>query len=224
MLPIWKKTDASDKTATVQIDSFKQISKIVGANTPLYVITVVGEYHTGKSSLNNALADENVFEVASDIPPQTQGFEVVVLKDDCKDVEDELRQQYEYCDALLATLRAKDVATKAASNANMAKVGSFNLNVNGESVGLAERDAATKAAKDAETRSNDALKNVKIAEKNQNVKKKYLSPASAAAFASLTTITAVEKEKQVVKARLTAKTKECEVVRPAIVLCDTPGT
>ena len=72
MLPIWKKTDASDKTATVQIDSFKEISKIVGANTPLYVITVVGEYHTGKSSLNNALADENVFEVASDIPPQTQ--------------------------------------------------------------------------------------------------------------------------------------------------------
>jgi hypothetical protein len=106
----------------------------------------------------------------------------------------------------------------------MAKVGSFNLNVNGESVGLAERDAATKAAKDAETRSNDALKNVKIAEKNQNEKKKYLSPAIAAAFASLTTITAVEKEKQLVKARLTAKTKECEVVRPAIVLCDTPGT
>ena len=106
----------------------------------------------------------------------------------------------------------------------MAKVGSFNLNVNGESVGLAERDAATKAAKDAETRSNDALKNVKIAEKNYIEKKKYLSPASAAAFASLTTFTAVEKEKQVVKARLTAKTKECEVVRPAIVLCDTPGT
>ena len=234
MLSIWKKTDANDKTATVQIDSFRQISEKIGANTPLYVITVVGEYHTGKSSLNNAVADEDVFEIASDIPPQTQGFEVVVLKDDCKVVEEELKQQSEYCNALLNTLRARNSATfysdaaKSLSDKVKELESQKDINIDGEAADKAVKDldAAIKNAKDAKERSDNEAESVRKAEENQNKVKMdlKLSPSTIASFAALTTVEAVEKEKKSIETRLTAKTKECAVERPAIVLCDTPGT
>lgn len=79
---IWK-TDGFSNTPRIQASALDHIEKIV-KNRTVKVITIVGDYHSGKSSLNNALvnAGKNVFLVAADLPPQTQGFEAVVLVDD----------------------------------------------------------------------------------------------------------------------------------------------
>ena len=75
---IWKSLDGM--TPGVVPSAMESLKTLIGENRPIYCITVVGEYHSGKSSFNNAVLGEDVFLVASDIPPQTQGFEVVVLE------------------------------------------------------------------------------------------------------------------------------------------------
>ena len=86
VLPIWKKYVQNTK-AILQDRELKKIESIVGEDRSVCVITIVGDYHSGKSSLNNALIGNysyhgDIFKVAADIPPETQGFEVVVLIDD----------------------------------------------------------------------------------------------------------------------------------------------
>ena len=84
VISIWKSTYLAGKPM-LQQSALNTIEKIVG-DRPIYVVTIVGDYHSGKSSLNNALIGDykgkDVFKVASDIPPETQGFEVVVMVDD----------------------------------------------------------------------------------------------------------------------------------------------
>lgn len=87
--PIWKSYAAKSKPM-IQEDALNKMESFIGSKTrPVTVITIVGDYHSGKSSFLNALVggyDEvqkkDVFEVAADIPPQTQGFEAVILIDD----------------------------------------------------------------------------------------------------------------------------------------------
>lgn len=77
-IAIWKSLDGIMDPSIVP-SAMEAIKAMVGDHA-INCISVVGEYHSGKSSFNNAILNEDLFLVASDIPPQTQGFEVAVLK------------------------------------------------------------------------------------------------------------------------------------------------
>lgn len=74
---IWK-TESPSEPPEVQGIALDEIANLI-RDRPVKVISVVGGYHKGKSSFANAIIGLDKFLVGSDIAPETEGFECVVL-------------------------------------------------------------------------------------------------------------------------------------------------